>query len=322
MRERVLSIARSPLGRVTLALVGLGAIAVLVLHSHPEQVWNAIVRARWALLWVVLLEGVSVAGSVAALGAMYRDAGAQIPLPLLVRTGLIGYAVAGLVPAGRAASEATRAALLSGHAGQGRAAAAALRLQGVALLANSVLSFTSALGTLALVGPGLLALLIAANGLLSVTLGGGALILERRGRLGVMVGRWLPGLRSFGRELDEHLGEAPFPGKSLGFELLSRAAQVAQNGILVAAVGGAIGLAPALCAEGIHLLGATVGDLIPQQLGATDANFTLSASALGLPPGDAMAIALLAHLSQLVWVAAGALVPLLWPPPRRRELVT
>jgi hypothetical protein len=171
-------------------------------------------------------------------------------------------------------------------------------------------------GALVLLGPGLLPLIIAGNGVLSILLGGGALLLDRRGTLGALVGRHLPGLQGFGRDLDAHLGEAGFPSGSLGWELLSRAAQVTQNGILVAAVGGAVGLAPALCAEGIHLVGATVGDLIPQQLGATDVNFNLSASALGLSPGDAVAIALLAHLSQLIWVAVGALVPVVWPRPR------
>jgi hypothetical protein len=320
-RDRLLVVSRSSVGRVTLALIGVGLIAVVLLRSDPERVWAAMQRAAWPFLAVVALEGVSVACSAAGLGAMYRAAGARLAPAMVVRTALIGYAVAGLVPAGRAACEATRAALLAREAGQGRAAAAALRLQGVALLANATVSFASALGTLVLVGPTLLPLLIAGNGVLSLLLGGGALLLERRGRLGALVGRHLPRLQSFGRDLDAHLGEAGFPSRSLAWELLSRAAQVTQNGILVVAVGGAMGLAPALAAEGIHLVGATVGDLIPQQLGATDVNFTLSASALGLAPGDAVAIALLAHLSQLIWVAVGALVPLFWPPPRAHEVL-
>jgi hypothetical protein len=312
MKDRLLAVARSPLGRATLVLVGLLATAILLRRSRPELVWAAMTRAAWPFAGVVLLEGVAVACSVAGMGAVYRATGVTVPVPLLVRTGLIGYAVAGLVPAGRAAAEATRAALVSPLVGRGRAGAAALRLQAVALLANSVVSFVAAF---AAAGHGLLALFIAGNGVLTLVLGGGALLLDWHGRVGAFLARYLPSLGGFGRDLDAHLGKSGFPRASLAWELGARAVQIAQNGVLVAAVGGAFGLGQALRAEGIHLVGAAVGDLIPQQLGVTDANFTLSAATLGLAPGDAMAVALLAHLSQLIWVAAGALVPVLWPRP-------
>jgi hypothetical protein len=74
--------------------------------------------------------------------------------------------------------------------------------------------------------------------------------------------------------------------------------------------------------EGVHLVGAAVGDLMPSQLGTTEANFTLAAAALALPAASAVSIALLAHLAQILWVLVGAVVPVVWPapPPDATEL--
>ena len=95
--------------------------------------------------------------------------------------------------------------------------------------------------------------------------------------------------------------------------------QVLQSGVLVVAVGGMFGLLPALCSEALHLVGAAVGDLIPAQLGATEINYQLSAGALSLRPVDALSIALLAHLSQLVWVTIGLVISVFDPVEASRE---
>jgi hypothetical protein len=88
--------------------------------------------------------------------------------------------------------------------------------------------------------------------------------------------------------------------------------QVVQNGVLLLAVHAQVGLQPALCSEALHLVGAAVGDLIPGQLGATELNYQLSAHILGVRPAEAVAIAILAHIAQLLWVVVGLLVAAFW----------
>jgi hypothetical protein len=60
------------------------------------------------------------------------------------------------------------------------------------------------------------------------------------------------------------------------------------------------------------MVATSAGDLIPGQLGVTDAAFALAAPALQLSLASAVAVALLSHGVQLAWCAAGALTPLLF----------
>jgi hypothetical protein len=84
---------------------------------------------------------------------------------------------------------------------------------------------------------------------------------------------------------------------------------VVQYGVLVAAVGGVASVRNAFIAHGIHLVGATAGDVLPNQLGAVDAAYRGFASAIGFAdaPARALSIAFLAHAVQLT-CAAGCIV--------------
>ena len=231
----------------------------------------------------------------------------------------------GLVPIGRAAAaEATRASLLARWVGAGRVpAAAATRMQSVVLAANAAISIPAAIAVLVVVGPGM------ARARDRHQRGRHARARPRpaRGRaLGGKIGAWLgrrsSRARAFGAELDGALaGDSSVPWRAIAWESTGRLAQVAQNAVLIACVGGVVGVGTAFCAEGIHLVGAAVGDLVPAQLGATEGNFTLAAGALGLSHASAVSIALLAHVTQLVWVSVGSIVPLVWRPPATQESV-
>jgi hypothetical protein len=257
-----------------------------------------------------------LACTLGALRSLYGDAAARVPLSQLVRAGLIGYAVMGLVPVGRPAAEITRASLLSRWVGAGRAGAAAARVEAVALVANGCISIPAALAALALVGATWLPLAIAINAVATLSLGGSVLFFTKRSRIGAWLGRRHARVAKFGSELDAAFADQDtIPMRALAWELGGRVVQLVQNGVLVACVGGAVGLREAACSQGIHLVGAAVGDLIPAQLGATEGNYTLAASALGLTAAAAVSIALVAHLAQLFWVGVGSLVPLLWRAP-------
>jgi len=76
--------------------------------------------------------------------------------------------------------------------------------------------------------------------------------------------------------------------------------------VLLAAVGGVASVRNAFIAHGIHLVGSTVGDVLPNQLGAVDGAYRAFAGAIGFAeaPARALSIAFLAHAVQLSCAAA------------------
>jgi hypothetical protein len=67
------------------------------------------------------------------------------------------------------------------------------------------------------------------------------------------------------------------------------------------AVGGIVTPASALTAQGIHLVGAAAGDVIPGQLGAMEGSYRVFAGALGFRarPELALSMPLLVRIAQL-----------------------
>jgi hypothetical protein len=310
---------RSKPGRAIATAIGIGCVALLVRQLGVDTIVEAIAKAAAYFPCVVLLEVAILACSTLALRALYADAASSVPPSEYIRAALVGYAVQGVMPAGRAAAEATRASLLARWIGAGRAAAAAGRMQAVVLVANGLVSIPATIAALADDdAPTWLPLVIGLNAAVTLLAGSALLVLARRARVGSWLGRRMKKLQRFGAELDIALVHgSPVPVRAIAWELAGRVAQVAQHGVLLAAVGRVVGIGVAFCAEGIHLVGAAVGDLIPAQLGATEGHFRLAARALDLSYANAVSIAILAHLAQLVWVCIGVLVPLLWRPAPR-----
>jgi hypothetical protein len=87
--------------------------------------------------------------------------------------------------------------------------------------------------------------------------------------------------------------------------LASRVVQFAQVAVLARALGIAPGRVPS--AVGTILVGGSLGDFVPAQLGATDAALTFSAPALAASPHAAAALALALHVVQLAWLAGTAM---------------
>src|SRR5262249_19672206 len=96
-----------------------------------------------------------------------------------------------------------------------------------------------------------------------------------------------------------------FPLSALGWLVLGRLSQVLLIAVLAHAVGAAFSVACPFIAQAVLLIGATVGDVIPGQIGAFEAAFSVSAAAMGLTRSNAVAVALLIHLVQAAWVVVG-----------------
>jgi uncharacterized membrane protein YbhN (UPF0104 family) len=248
-----------------------------------------------------------------ALRSILRGRWRQIPPATWVRSSAIAYAMMTLLPAGRAAGEVTRAALFSKHVGTSRAATTSTCLQAAYLSANGVLSLVACVAVASRFGlRAPLAMLLAGNVVFQAILAGSLLAILRAAR----VGQWIDRMRR--RFVAGAKDSAPLdpeerrrvPWRAALVCSLGRAAQTLQYGIILYAVGGTLTARNAFITHGIHLVGATLGDMLPNQLGATDGAYRAFATDLGFAgdPARALSIAFVVRIAQLSLAAICVIV--------------
>jgi dUTPase len=235
----------------------------------------------------------------AILGSDWR----AIPLRVRIRVCAVAYSMMILLPAGRAAGDVTRGALLAKYVGAARAAAAGAQLWASYIFANAFISAADCV----IVGFSLgwrspLALLLAGNTVLMLLISGALLAMLWDGRLG----RWIERVRqrfvSSPREARTGLPSHSTPAwRGIAVCSIVRLIQVAQYGVIVCAVGGAIGVRSAFLVHGVHLVAATVGDMVPNQLGVVDGAYRAFAGVIGFAatPERALSIAFVERIAQL-----------------------
>ncbi len=314
-RPRIV-VSKRTLGRIALACVGLALVVYLVRDAGPDRVARVLWQAgRW-LPVIFALEVFQAFGDFVSLRFILRERWEQVPARTWVRACSMAYAMMILLPAGRAAGEVTRATLLSKHIGTPRAATASTFLQAAYLSANGVLSLVACAVVASRFGMrSPLALLLAGNALVQSFICTGLVAILRHDR----AGRWLERmrLRIFPRARQsaplEPQARRTLPWAAAGWCVVSRSAQVLQYGVVLLAVGGVATPRNAFIAHGVHLVGATLGDIMPNQLGIIDGAYRTFASDLGFAdaPARALSIAFVVRMGQLmlasVCVVAAAL---------------
>jgi hypothetical protein len=305
--------ARGIGGRTALAMVGLLLIGYLVRSAGPSRVAEVLWHARSWLPAIIALELLQGGSDVATLRMLMGPLRAKVPGSAWLRSTALSYAMMILVPAGRAAGEVARASLLSRYVGAARAATASAQLQASYVFAIAVLSGAECCVVATWLGRRApLAILLAANALLMMSISAGLLAILWNAR----AGRWLDAVRRRISRLPEH---KPAPGSGRGRSIpwraavicsISRTAQAAQYGVILRAVGGASSLRATLVVHGIHLVGTTLGDVLPNGLGVVDGTYRAFAREVGFAdsPARALSIAFLAHVAQLVVASASILV--------------
>jgi Lysylphosphatidylglycerol synthase TM region len=290
-----------PLVRVTCAVLGAGVLAVAIWAAGARAVLAELGASVHALPEVAALEAGMLVCTTLALRALYGDDASRVSPRQWVRAGALGFAVGVVLPIGRASAEAVRAVFLRKSVGGPRTAVAAVQMQGVALLANALLSVVALSATLAMLGFGGISTLILGNGVLAGALGASILVVRQRGRPGRFLGALAKRGQKFGLEFDAAAGASRRSlVHSLAWESAARGIQVFQCGVALAAVGRPSGLGRTLVARGMLLVGGALGDFIPSQLGATEATLVMGAATLGLTAASAATLALLIHGAQLV----------------------
>ena len=310
----------SSVPRVLFGLVGLAGAALVVHFTGSALIWSAILGAVEWMPLALAIEGARIAVEAEATRQLYGHLGGGVPRRSLYRAQLLAYSVFVLVPAGRAASEATKAGMLGAEAGRMRAAAVASVAQGVALLGTGVTAIACALAASAREGGWDLALVLWINAAAVIALGGLLLFAIRRRSVGKLVAKvlgWLGTDESQRRGFRSEVKRiAPIPWRALAGFVASRALSVAIFFVLLVAVGAGPAVGGALRAMGVSLLGAAALDLVPADLGLTEGAFVLFAHDVGIDATQGVAIGVLFHVIQLTWVLFSALAALVWRPQR------
>jgi hypothetical protein len=306
---------------ITLLMAALGVVtfALLLWNLGDLEVLRGLLSLSSFGPLLVLLELGRFGCEILATRALLTAANVSVPLSCLLRGQLIAQAIDVVMPAGRTAAEATKATVYARYLGLPQAAAIATLLQLAVLVANACLAsagYVASLGTplpralqLALLG------FAAATSCLVLGIAAFAAapaarkLFARMRFVQVSLERFAALLRSSPRQLLN----------AVFAQLLGRSMQAMQLVVLGYALGAEPTLARAAIMQAVYLVGAASGELVPAQLGTTDAAFVLAAPALGLTQSAAFSASLMLHAVQLLsgGLACMAAFALWWLEARR-----
>src|SRR4051812_41741217 len=97
----ILEIALTPVGRGVTALIGLVIVTLLLYHTGWENVLSTLSQAASFFPIIILFEVIILCCTMCALRLLYAEDREKLPLKALIRAGLVGYSLMGLIPAGR-----------------------------------------------------------------------------------------------------------------------------------------------------------------------------------------------------------------------------
>lgn len=289
--------------------LGAWALFLLIELVGADDVLIQIEALAPALGWLFLLELVRLGGEVGATATQLGRYVRPLGMRRLIRGHLLSYATNTLAPAGRVAGEVLKAAYYSPTLGRPIAAALAVRIQSASLFAGGAMSALCACATFAVDAPMWLSIGLVVHTGLAWFAGGMLTWAGRRGGALKTAGRLKLSLEA----LEKGIGDLrPSIVGPIVFLFLGRCVQVAEMAVLLSALSRAPGLVDGLVMQGIFMVGTAAGDLIPAQLGATDAAFTFGASTFAVTASQGLAIAAAIHIVQLgasVVCSIAALVP-------------
>ncbi len=295
-----------------LAFTALGVLAVVLLVRHvgAKRLVEIIGDMGPFIAIAFLLEGLRICSDTLRMRLLYNVSGHVIRFFTLLRVQLAAYPINLLVPAGGAASEAYKVAVLKDVVGAGAATAVATVTSALVLLAGGIISIPCIIAAAYVWGMHGFTVAVVVQAVAALALGGAMLGGARYRRLGNIIARLVRrvskrGARAIEKAQDIIVSSPSVPLPALAAAVLARAIQGLQLAILAFGAGAAIGVVPGLLAFAVQLVGGAAGDLMPAQIGATDGAFALAAEPLGIDLPHAISIAIAMHVVQLSWAALG-----------------
>lgn len=297
-------------------VVGAGALFLLVRGVGAETLFGILrALARWLPL-LFALDALRVVAEAVATWSLSERVRRRVPLAELARIHLVGYAIAMTMPAGRAAAEAVKAAMLARFIGLPEAAAVGAANQTTSMLGGILGGLPCVAAALWITGLSPLTGAFAAFVLITLV-GFTALQVTCRQRgLGAALLHRFTRMEQATGAFHEALARIPVvPPVATLAAFLGRVVVAVELAVLLFALGGRHGVGAALLAQGVNLVGGTVGDFVPGQLGATDGAFALAAPYLGVALASGVAVSVMLHCVQAMWAVIGWTAPLFWKAP-------
>lgn len=296
-----------------LAVVGVAAMVILIRSVGPAALLAALrSSARWLPVLLALEIGRAALEAIAtrSLSARVRR---RVGLPTLARVHLIAYAVGNVMPAGRAASEAVKSAMLSRHIGAPEAAAIGTGNQAGALFGGAAIALPCAAAAALLTGPSWLTWALVAFAGVTFAITFAFQVACRSPGIGGAVVRRFTHMEQATAVFQRAVDEIPLlPVAATLASVAGRALFAVELGLLLHATAGAATVGRSIVALGVSMIGGVAGELVPGQLGASDGAFALAAPSLGITRADGVAMAMTLHLIQLFWAIVAATAPLVW----------
>lgn len=303
--------------RVLLATFGIAVIAVLVQRIGAAEVGEALARTGPVLPFAFVLDAIRIGCDAWSTRLLLGERGRAIPLGTLYAGHLAGHGVMNVFPAGRSASEAVKAGLFHRYLGAAESVAMGASNQANTLLSSAVFSLFCAGAAFAVAATPMLGWAIVAHFAVLFVSGVGMRVASTNRHVEAFFAARLPRLGAHLSRFAERSRETPIVAWGPVFAMvLGRTAQTVEYGLLAHAVGITVGPLEALTVQGVNLVAAAAGVLMPGQLGSSEAAFALAGEALHTDAARAMTIALAAHLVALAWAVLGLGVLLVW---RARE---
>jgi uncharacterized membrane protein YbhN (UPF0104 family) len=289
------------IGRVLLLVAGICVVVLLVHRAGPEKV-GAVLKDAWVFLPLIMLGEIGVLGcDVMSVRRQLGDHRFGVPLRSWIWSSTYAYALQILFPAGRAAGEVARISVLSRHVGVARCAVASVGFQASNLYAVATLSAFDAIVSYLFAGDRAHGLSLGAG--LNVLLVGGIATfvtrILRSKRAAELVAKRFKLSDAWKGDLADATKNSLTIKRGAAWCTTGRFIQLAQYGVCVLAIGGTTGIVQATLAHGIQMVGASLGDVIPGQIGAVEGAYTAFAGAIHLPAERVLALPLLIRITQI-----------------------
>lgn len=293
--------------RIGFGVAGLIGLGILVATVGPRVIWETLEPAMGWVPLIGFLELGRIGSEAFATWIALGEERKKIPIPSLFRATLVGHAIANFAPAPRVVNETIKGTVVAPHVGIAAATSAGISMQAATLSCVGLMSIPCGLAILSLGGASVwfYASMIHATTMIASGLAIRA-VARAKGP-----GRWLakkfPKMGSTPADVAAHNARSSVFGFGPTFALMgNRITQVLQLFLAAKAVGIDTNVLRALAAQGVNLVAAAVGVLVPGGLGTSDGAFSLAAELLGGTVVKVTAMALLIRCIQLIWLFIGS----------------
>lgn len=306
--------------RTALGVAGLIVVVAIVHYVGPQLLMRTLRRAIVWLPALCFLEMFRIASETASSYIAFGRLAGRIPRGVLFRAHVLGHSVAAFAPAPTVVREAIKATLLTPYVGAAPTTSVAFINQAATFISVGLVSIPCGAAIFALGGASLWFWACGAHAVILVACGVGLQTVIRGDALGRLLLRAFPRLGFRVAEFQEHANETGLfalgPTSAL---FVGRIFQLIQFWLAANAVGIRAGVVRAMAAQGVNLVAAAVGVLVPAGLGTTDGAFALAARMLETSLASSVSLALLMRCTDLVWILIAVLVAFFERPrPRTR----